>query len=175
MKPLAVLCLLVVLAAAGGLVYLYGGGYDVAAVDPEPGFVDRALARISDRSIARHAAGIQVPPLADPAMIARGAAQYRASCAVCHGGPGVKPSAAGMGLNPGPPDLVDTAREMPAHEIYWVVKNGIQRTGMPAFGPSRGERDLWAIVAFVEAFRTMTPEAYRAAVSGRFAPSRAQG
>jgi mono/diheme cytochrome c family protein len=166
LRPLAALALLLLLVVAGAAVYLFTGGYDVAAVDPEPSIVDRALAAIADRSVARHAAGIAAPPLGDPAMIRWGAALYQRSCAACHGGPGVKPSAIGMGMNPGPPDLVDSAREMPAQRIYWVVKNGIGMTGMPAFGPSRGERELWSIVAFVERLPRLSPEAYREAVQG---------
>ena len=164
MKPLTALAVLVVLALAGGAVYLSTGRYDVAAVDPEPGFVDRALAAISDRSVVRHAAGLQEPPLGDPAMIRLGASLYGQLCAACHGGPGVKPSAIGMGMNPGPPDLVDSAREMPARQVYWIVKHGIRMTGMPAFGPARDERELWSIVAFVERLPGMSPEAYQEAV-----------
>jgi mono/diheme cytochrome c family protein len=165
LKPLTALAVLVVLALAGGAVYLSTGGYDVAAVDPEPSFVDRALTEISDRSVARHAEGIRVPPLDDPAMLRLGAVRYGEMCAVCHGGPGVKPSAVGMGMNPGPPDLVDSARQMPAHRIYWIVKNGIRMTGMPAFVPTHDERDLWSIVAFVERLPRMSPEAYREATA----------
>jgi len=166
LKPTVGLALLVLLAVAGALVYAETGGYDVAAVDPEPGWVDRALAAISERSVARHAAGIETPPLGDPAMVRRGAALYGELCAVCHGGPGVKPSPVGMGLNPGPPDLVDAAKAMPAREVYWIVKNGIRMTGMPAFGPGRGEDDLWAIVAFVEVLPRLSPEAYQEDVRG---------
>jgi mono/diheme cytochrome c family protein len=175
LKPIAGLALLVLLAVAGALVYAGTGGYDVAAVDPEPGWIDRALATVADRSVARHAAGIQAPPLADPAMVRRGAALYGELCAVCHGGPGVKPSPIGMGLNPGPPDLVDSAREMPAHQIYWIVHHGIARTGMPAFGPGRGERDLWAVVAFVEALPRLSPEAYQEEVRGEGAAGGSPG
>jgi mono/diheme cytochrome c family protein len=161
LKPLAALALLAVLAAAGTLVYAYGGGWDVAAVDPEPGFVEGALSAVSERSVARHAAGIRVPPLGDPAMLRLGAARYGALCAACHGGPGVRPTEIGMGLNPGPPDLVDAAKAMPAREVYWVVKHGIRMTGMPAFGPAHDERELWSIVAFVERLPRMSPEAYQ--------------
>lgn len=170
MKPTVALALLVLLAVAGALVYLETGGYDVAAVDPEPGWADRAMAEIADRSVARHAAGIAVPPLGDPDVVRRGAVLYGELCAACHGGPGVKPSPVGMGLNPGPPDLVDAGKAMPPPEIYWIVKNGIKMSGMPAFGPATGpghsEDDLWALVAFVRALPRLSPEAYREDVRG---------
>lgn len=29
-------------------------------------------------------------------------------------------------------------------EIFWIVKNGLKMTGMPAFGPPHSEEQLWA-------------------------------
>jgi mono/diheme cytochrome c family protein len=33
----------------------------------------------------------------------------------------------------------------PAGETYWKVSNGIRLTGMPAFGKSLSERDIWNV------------------------------
>ncbi len=165
MKLVGTLAVLVLLAAAGAAAYVFSGAYDVAAVPVERGFIEQQLGRISDRSVGRHAAGIAVPPLADPAMLKLGAAHYRDMCVTCHGAPGVKPSEIGVGLNPHPPNLVHSAGDMAPNEMYWVIKNGIKMTGMPAFGPTHDERELWSMVAFVQQFKKMTPEAYQAAVA----------
>jgi len=165
MKLIVALALVIVLAAGGAGVYVFSGAYSVAAVPIQRGILEQQLARISDRSVARHAEGIQAPPLTDPAMIRMGAAHYRDMCVTCHGAPGVKPSEIGAGLNPHPPNLVHSAGDMAPAELYWVVKNGIKMTGMPAFGPTHDERELWAMIAFVEQFPRMSPEAYQAAVA----------
>jgi mono/diheme cytochrome c family protein len=55
-------------------------------------------------------------------------------------------------------------------EVYWIVKNGIRMTGMPAFGPTHDEATLWAITAFVKQLPTMTPQQYQA-----LAPAHAAG
>jgi len=165
MKLIRALALLVLLGVAGALVYAFSGAYDVAAVPVERGLLEQQLARISDRSVERHAAGIQVPPLTDPAMVKLGAAHYRDMCVGCHGAPGVKPSEIGVGLNPHPPNLVHSAGDMAPNELYWVVKNGIKMTGMPAFGPTHDEHELWSMVAFVEGLPKLSPEAYQAAVA----------
>jgi mono/diheme cytochrome c family protein len=165
MKLVVNLAVLVLLAVLGTALYLFSGAYDVAAVPIQRGFLEQTLARISDKSVERHAAGIRVPPLNDPALIQLGAAHYRDMCVTCHGAPGVQPAEIGQGLNPHPPNLVHSAGDMAPNEIYWVAKNGIKMTGMPAFGPTHDERDLWAMVAFIEQFPKMTPEAYQAAVA----------
>ena len=41
------------------------------------------------------------------------------------------------------------------------IENGIKMTGMPAFGPRHGARQLWNVVAFVQTLGDVTPpEAY---------------
>jgi mono/diheme cytochrome c family protein len=165
MKLVVTLAVLVLLAALGAAFYVFSGAYSVAAVPVERGFIEQNLARISDKSVARHAAGIAVPPLNDPAAIRLGAAHFRDMCVTCHGAPGVKPTEIGQGLNPHPPNLVHSAGDMAPNEMYWIIKNGIKMTGMPAFGPTHDERDLWAMVAFIEQLPKMSPEAYQAAVT----------
>jgi len=48
--------------------------------------------------------------------------------------------------------------------LYWVVKNGIKMTGMPAFGPTHDEDELWTIVAFLKHMSNMQAKEYEAMV-----------
>jgi mono/diheme cytochrome c family protein len=41
------------------------------------------------------------------------------------------------------------------------VKHGIKMTGMPAWGKTHKEEDLWAIVAFTERLPNMSANEYR--------------
>jgi mono/diheme cytochrome c family protein len=111
--------------------------------------------------VRRRGKGIAVPDLADEARIARGHALYRAHCQQCHGGPGVAPEPFALGMTPAPVPLVHTARAWPPGEIFWVVKEGIKMTGMPAWKYRMSEDDLWAVVAFLPAMARMTPSQYR--------------
>src|SRR5262249_34830848 len=119
-----------------------------------------------DRSIERRAPRTPNPLSAsDPAVLEQGLALYRAQCAVCHGAPGVEIGEAGRGLNPVPP-LLD-ARAVQARtdgELFWIVKNGIRLTGMPGWGGTHADRDLWALVAFVRRLPKLT-DAERARLS----------
>jgi len=158
---LTVVVVLVVLALAA-LGFISSGVYDVAASTPDKDFVSWALRRTQHHSVERRAEGIQVPRLDDPEMIKTGLVHYQEMCATCHGAPGIKMSEIGAGLNPTPPNLIRSTRDMSAAEVYWIVKNGIRMTGMPAFGPTHDEPTLWAITAFVKQLPTMTPQQYQA-------------
>jgi mono/diheme cytochrome c family protein len=162
MRTIVTLLVLALVVALGGFLYINSGLYNVAATGGGPGFLDEIAHRVSDHSVERHATGISPPPLGAPAQLKVGAAHYQEMCATCHGAPGVKMSEIGAGLNPSPPNLIRSTRDMSPAEVYWVVKNGIKMTGMPAFGPTHDEEELWAITAFVKQLPTMTPEQYQA-------------
>jgi mono/diheme cytochrome c family protein len=114
------------------------------------------------RSVQERAQEIEVPPLGERALIERGFGLYRANCVQCHGAPGVAPERFALGLTPVPANMALTAREWkrPA-EIYWVVKNGIKMSGMPAWEFRLEETELWAIVAFVMTLPALSPDDYR--------------
>ncbi|HZF13689.1 MAG TPA: cytochrome c [Thermoanaerobaculia bacterium] len=164
MKAIRTLLIFVVVLAIAGVVYVHSGLYDVAANGGRGGFLEAIAHRVSDNSVEHHAQGIPVPPLGDPAQLKTGFAHYQEMCITCHGAPGVKASEIGAGLNPHPPNLIRSTMDMPPNEVYWVTKNGIKMTGMPAFGPTHNESELWAITAFVKQLPTMTPEQYQAMV-----------
>ena len=55
-----------------------------------------------------------------------------------------------------------TAHDWTAARLHWVVQNGIKMTGMPSFGVSHTDPEIWAIVAFLEKMPKMTPQEYQA-------------
>jgi mono/diheme cytochrome c family protein len=155
-----------VLAIAIGIVaaaYLFGGFYNVAASEEDAGPVASALIRVRTASISRHATAKPPIGLDDLAAIRDGARHYaRYGCAHCHGAPGVEWSKFSEGLNPGPPDLKDIAKERDPSAIFWVVKNGIRMTGMPSLGKAGAPDDeLWQIVAFVKNLPSVSDTDYK--------------
>lgn len=160
-----IVLLLVAALLAVGIVLLaaFSGFYNVAAGSPDTPVTSWFFRTVSDRSIRAHARGIVVPPLNDPGMVEKGFEEYEEMCATCHGAPGRSRSATGQGLNPAPPDLVsDRVSRLTDAELFWIVKNGIRRTGMPAYGPTHGDPVLWSLVAFVRKMQGMTAEQYSA-------------
>jgi mono/diheme cytochrome c family protein len=54
-------------------------------------------------------------------------------------------------LRPDPPDLKDVVKELDAAQIFWVVRNGINMTGMPGFNLIEAtDQEIWTIAAFVK-------------------------
>lgn len=83
---------------------------------------------------------------------------YQEHCAVCHGDDGSgNPKFHGV-MYPRPTDLrsADT-QEMSDGELYWVVKNGVRWSGMPAFGkPGDDDEHAWKMVAYVRHLPKLT-------------------
>lgn len=157
---LTVVTVLVVLALAA-LAFIHSGIYDVAAGTPDSGMIAWALKRTQHSSVERRAEGIQVPRLDDPDMIKRGLIHYYEMCVVCHSAPGLKPSEVAQGLNPYPPELAEKAEPDEAAEFFWIVKNGIKMTGMPGFGITHSDEEIWAIIAFLQQMPKLSPEEYQ--------------
>lgn len=110
-----------------------------------------------------HSKDIKAPLLSDFEWVKVGAQHYDALCVFCHGAPGREASEFSEGLNPPAPELhkVEVQKQYSDAELYWIIKNGIRMTGMPAFGPTHEEKELWAIVAFTRRLPEMQAEDYR--------------
>ncbi len=67
----------------------------------------------------------------------------------------------GQGLNPPAPDLAEEAAEMTPAELFWVTKNSIRMTGMPAWGATHDDESIWPVVAFMTRLPDMDESAYQ--------------
>jgi mono/diheme cytochrome c family protein len=146
--------------ALAGVVFVASGVYDIAAATPHWAVTRWVMEQTRNRSIAMHAAGIKVPPgLDDPAKVVMGTEHFAAHCASCHGAPGVPRSEAAEGLYPQPPDLAHAPAHYTQAELFWIMRNGIKMTGMPAWS-DHSDEELWATVAFIGKLPGMTEEHY---------------
>lgn len=161
MKSSRIIAIMAVLVVAFASAALYTGVViDVSARTPHWAATTAFLAAARDRSIKAHAADIIVPDGLDSrARIAEGFVHYRAHCAICHGAPGVEPDIIARGMYPNPPDLRLTAGSRSPAELFWIVKNGIKMSGMPAWG-DHGDEELWPVVALASQLPRMTVEEY---------------
>ena len=155
------LAIIVAIVAAG---FFFGGFYNVAASEDDPQIVSWALPKVREASIDRHSAGLKPPmSLDDQAVVQAGARAFaKRGCINCHGGPGVDWAKFSEGLHPDPPDLKDVADDEP-RAIFWVIKNGINMTGMPSFAKAGADdNEIWSITAFVKKFGSVKPEDFKA-------------
>jgi len=154
---------LVVLAIAGILTFAYSGLYNVAATGKDSGLLRWLLHTTMERSVDRRAADVVIPAdvsLDDPQRIAVGLIHYDEMCVVCHGAPGVEAGEARQGLNPRPPELAEHAAEISPQALFWIIKHGVEMTGMPAWGPTHDDQRIWDMVAFLQQLPGMTAADY---------------
>ncbi len=76
-----------------------------------------------------------------------GAHLYREHCAMCHGLMDQPKTATAVGMFPRPPQLLHGkgVTDDPPGETFWKVQNGIRLTGMPAYGKSLSDKEMWQI------------------------------
>ena len=178
MKTLTTLIIAVAVAVLGIVGYAWSGLYDVSASASHNGFVDWLLSTTSHASIERRASEIEVPDLEDEALTLAGINDFNSMCTGCHGAPGKNPEAIGQGLNPPAPDLAKEAAELTPAELFWITKNGIRMTGMPAWGVTHDDDAIWPVVAFMTKLPGLDESAYQellaaAAGQGHHAPDAA--
>jgi hypothetical protein len=164
MKILAAIGLLTIIVAAGAAVFFFGGFYNVAASQEDPAIVHWALAKVRTNSIVYYAKNQSPSGMDEPAKVQAGARAFNElGCTHCHGAPGVKWSKFSEGLHPDPPDLKDVVGVATPSQLFWVIKNGINMTGMPSFSAAGAKDDqLWAIVAFLKKLPNVSEADYKA-------------
>lgn len=118
------------------------------------------------QSVEMHASSEPPADLADPALVRRGAGYYETGCAYCHGSPGRPRGAVPRAMTPEAPDLTEKIAEWTPEELFWIVKNGIKFTAMPAWPTQERDDEVWSMVAFLLRMTDLTREEYQALAFG---------
>jgi mono/diheme cytochrome c family protein len=161
-----------VIAAGVGAAYMYSGAFDVAASAPHNAFEQSLFRTAMRRSVVAMSRSISHPPRLTDDMVKGGFNHYEDMCAGCHGGPGIERNEIGKGLNPQAPDLADAVPAWSPSQLFWIVKNGLKMTGMPSFGKTHNDNQVWTIVAFIEQLPGMSYEQYQEMKHGQAAHQR---
>jgi mono/diheme cytochrome c family protein len=164
MRILSIIGALAIVVGIGCAAFFFGGFYSVAGTAEDPAAVTWALTQVRTASIDHHANDTPPSSLNDTATVQAGARAYAAlGCVNCHGAPGVKWQKFSEGLHPDPPDLKDVVGELSPSQLFWVIKNGINMTGMPSFEQAGAKDDeIWSIVAFVKKLPDVSDADYKA-------------
>jgi mono/diheme cytochrome c family protein len=134
----------------GIYLYLAFGGPPVATADtPFP--LEARIVQIPLKARIKREMPAASPIQANDANLDAGAGIYEDKCEECHGTTD-EPSAIGNAMFPQAPQFwaKNVSGEMkvsedPVGATYWVVKNGIRLTGMPAYGKALSETQLWQV------------------------------
>jgi cytochrome c553 len=148
-RVLGRLVLLALGAALAGLLFAWSGLYNVAATAGHWPVTAWLLHFAMRNSVETHAMPVEAPPLADPALVERGAGHYETGCAPCHGAPGSPANRIPQNMLPEPPYLPAVVSEWSPEELFWIVKHGLKYTGMPAWPAQNRDDEVWAMTAFL--------------------------
>lgn len=153
----------VVMALTGAAV-VQSGVYNVAATDQHSEELTWLIHTTMEHSVQAQSHHIEVPANLDSdALIQPGAQAYDQLCAACHLKPGKDSSLLRRGLNPTPPDLT-SAGHFDAANQFWIIKNGIKMTGMPAWGETHADEEIWELTAFLQRLPELSEKQYAALV-----------
>lgn len=147
LKPVLGIVLVLAVAAIG---FAYSGIFNVAATQSHDPLSSWLLETTRERSIETRLGDIQAPDLDDEKLQLAGISDFDSMCTECHTAPGRLPSSLAQGLNPPAPDLAEAALEESAEMLFWVTKNGIRMTGMPSWGVTHDDNDIWPVIAFLK-------------------------
>jgi predicted CXXCH cytochrome family protein len=112
-----------------------------------------------DFSIPGAAKDEKNPLDATPQNIQDGRDMFLAKCQTCHNHDGSGLSTVGQSLYPRVPDLRASATQnLTDGEIHYIIANGVQLTGMPAWDNPREvqKQDTWKLVLYVRSLRPLT-------------------
>jgi plastocyanin/mono/diheme cytochrome c family protein len=150
-----------VLAIAAALIVIYSGIYNIAADDSHFDMVRWTLATAKRNSVAQYAENIVAPQdLAAEARVQAGAQMYRETCVQCHLAPGMSPTPLHEGLKPTPPKFAEGLPDFAPRELFWIVKHGYKMTGMPAWGKTHTDEEIWDAVAFLARLPNLSSSEY---------------
>ena len=146
-----------ILFTFGGWLY-FGLGYADLRANLSPSWLESELAtRAVNASAARHAPP-QVNPIAPTeANLLDGARLYRDKCADCHGRPDNPVSDYGASFNPPAPQFMHAHSRLPENQVFYLIKNGVRRSAMPAWGKIMADSEIWQVVSFLHHLDDLPP------------------
>lgn len=140
--------------------FVKSGLYDVAASRRHTKFTQWITHETMIHSVRRNAAHLSPPAWTSGAQLVAGYCAYETHCVACHGAAAVARQQWVSGMEPQPPYLLDVTEKFTPAQLFWIAKNGIKMTSMPAWGDSMSDRQIWNVVAWLEASRNLPPQAY---------------
>jgi thiosulfate dehydrogenase len=142
---------------------LLESGFIPANADAKPGGLELWIAGTSlDETLRKQAPKGPNPIALTDANLIQGISLYGQHCAICHGtaSGAVSASPVAKGLYPAPPQLADEGVEDDGEgESYWKIKHGIRLTGMPAWGRTMSDRQIWTLALFLKHMDKLPPAA----------------
>jgi mono/diheme cytochrome c family protein len=146
---------------AGGWWCLKQGYVDFAADQKPTAAEERISMAAVDASTDRRAPEGKNPVEPTETNIAAGAQLYLDHCAGCHGLPSNPDSAFARSFNPPVPEFFKDAPDMSDSQNFYIIQHGIRWTGMPAWGKTLSDTQIWQLATFLANVEKLPPAAQK--------------
>jgi mono/diheme cytochrome c family protein len=134
-------------------------GFVDPRADAEVGALETKLAMPAlDASVNRRAADAKNPIQLTNENLVAGMKIYQEGCAGCHGDILHTRVAFGDSFYPRAPQFVEDAPDMPENENFYIIQHGVRLSGMPAWGKTLNEQQLWQVTTFLSHMEELPPE-----------------
>jgi mono/diheme cytochrome c family protein len=101
------------------------------------------------------------PLHASAEILKQGMDHWADHCATCHANNGSGDTEMGRNFYPRAPDMrTAETQSLGDAELYYIIRNGVPLTGMPAWGDSslgNSDSQTWALVSFIRHLPTLRP------------------
>ena len=141
----------------GGLAFL-NLGYMPTNADATPPKIEHKIANSAmEAAMDRHAPRVNNPVSPTDDNLIEGMKIYTMNCAVCHGTLDNKPSPLEKSFYPPVPQIILDPLDDPEWHIFYTIRTGMRYTGMPAWGRTLSEQDIWKLTAFLSRLEKLPP------------------
>lgn len=158
-KAFAFLLLLLVAIVVAGAALLIHRGFRATN---QPSALETIAARAVRNYSIPDAARNETNPLeATSQNLQDGREAFLAECQTCHGHDGSGHTPVGQSLYPRVPDLrAARTQGLTDGEIHYIIENGVELTGMPAWGNPHEVRNAggWKLVLYIRSLRALTQQ-----------------
>jgi mono/diheme cytochrome c family protein len=90
------------------------------------------------------------PVAGTPRALEAGVTAYNGVCAQCHGAAGQGDGLFAQSVFPPATDLTsDTTRQLSDAQLFYIIKNGLGFTPMPAYGSQYSDQTIWSMVSYI--------------------------
>ncbi|MFQ5720744.1 MAG: c-type cytochrome [Acidobacteriota bacterium] len=133
-----------------GLIVMVTHGFSAR---DDPTAVEVWLARsLRHLAVPRPLRIVTNPVPGGPESLSKARAHFADHCALCHGNDGKGQTQIGQNMYPKAPDMTaGSTQDLSDGELFYIIKNGVRLTGMPAWGEDTPEDDVesWNLVHFI--------------------------
>lgn len=150
-----IVTLLVLLLITAGVALL--GFMPTNADATPPAWESRMAMSALDAAMQKRAPRLNNPVPPTDENVIEGLKVYTMACAGCHGGLDRKESDFGRSFYPPAPQLILEPLDDPEWHIYYAVRTGVRYTGMPAWGKTMKEDDMWKVTMFLSRVEKLSP------------------